>query len=150
LVLVPKPETAVAPLVPPAPPGLLPEVGSLWADFWRSDVSRAVDRDSDMGGLVRWVNAWNEWTLATRALRRVRIVRGSMGQPVLSPLAGYIAQLEVTISRAEEAYGMKPRARAALGLTAAQTRLTVAEVNRLEQDAAVPIDPDDEGGWTAG
>jgi len=139
-----------APLIPPPPPGLLPEIVALWSDFWHSDVCRAVDRRSDMGGLVRWITSWDEWLRANRALRRVRIVKGSMGQPVLSPLASYIAQLEVTISRAEDAYGMKPRARAALGLTAAQTRLTIAELNRLADDIPKTLDVENEGGWAPG
>lgn len=42
-----------------------------------------------------------------------------MGQPVLNPLFGYLAQLEGQIARAEEAFGMTPMARHKLGSAAA-------------------------------
>jgi phage terminase small subunit len=49
-------------------------------------------------------------------VREARLVKGSMGQPVLNPLVGYLAQLEAMITRTEKEFGMTPMARTRLDL----------------------------------
>src|SRR4051812_13963496 len=94
--------------VPEPPKGLLADSIARWDAYWRSQVAQ-IARDSagvDLPGLTRWIMNVDEWTRAMRALRRKRIVVGSMGQPTLNPLAGYMAQREAAIREAEQAYGM--------------------------------------------
>ena len=53
-----------------------------------------------------------------------------MGQPVLNPLAPYLATLEATIARAEQELGLTPMARAKLGIVIGQEALTADALNR--------------------
>jgi hypothetical protein len=91
---------------PPAPPkGLLASSLQLWDAYWDSQVA-GVAKTSDLGGLYRWIQNVDEWTRAMNSLRRKRTSKGSMGQPVLNPLAGYLASRETAIREAEDRYGM--------------------------------------------
>lgn len=124
-------EPADGRVLPPAPAGLLRETVERWDSFWRSRMGQIVDLDSDLPGLVRWAHAYDEWIRATRALKRARVVRGSMGQPVISPLAGYSLQRSAELAALEKQYGMTPKSRLDLGLTGTQVELTVAKINEM-------------------
>lgn len=87
-----------------------------WAAFWASPPAKAVDLQADLPRLIRWAQATDEWDVAADTVRRARLVKGSMGQPVLNPLVAYMAQLEQTIRAAEDAFGMTPAARMRLKL----------------------------------
>jgi hypothetical protein len=76
----------------------------------------AVDLDSDLPRLIRWIQVTDEYDRTARAFRKTRVVRGSMGQPVLNPLIAYLAHLEAMITRTEKEFGMTPMARARLNL----------------------------------
>jgi len=129
---------------PPAPAGLLQVSQKLWTEFWQSDVARAVDRRSDMHALTRWIKAVDEYERTLPALRKVRLVKGSTGQPVLSPLASYVSGLEATISRLERAFGMDPQSRLHLGLTFGQVQLTAARLNQMIDDDDLTVGHDDD------
>ena len=129
IALVPKPLPAP---IPEPPKGLLPLTRERWETFWRSDVAQIAraSGDVDLPGLHRWILNLDEWTRAVRAMRRKRIVLGSMGQPTLNPLAAYIASREAAIREAEAAYGMTPMARLKLGIAVGQARLTAQQLNK--------------------
>lgn len=117
--------------IPEAPAGLLKATVVRWESYWQSQVAQ-IARDSggiDLPGLERWILNVDEWSRAMRALRRKRIVLGSMGQPSLNPLAGYLAQREAAIVAAEQAYGMTPMARLRLGIAVGQAKLTAQALN---------------------
>ena len=102
---------------PPKPPtGLLKCSRERWRTFWLANAAAAVDPTSDMARLVRWIHAADEYERAVRVIRKSRLVRGSMGQPVLNPLVSYCSQLEAMITRTEKEFGMTPLARARLDL----------------------------------
>ncbi len=128
--------------VPNPPTGLLAESQTRWLAFWSSRMATVVDVDSDLPGLIRWITAFDEWLRTSKALRKVRIVQGSMGQPVLSPLAAYVAQRATELRDLEAAYGMTPRARLNLGLTVGQIELTAAKLNEMVHDGHSEKDPD--------
>jgi P27 family predicted phage terminase small subunit len=130
-----------APDVPPAPDGLLRASQRDWAAFWRSPSARAVD-PGDLQRLERWILDRDEWRRVTVALRKERVVAGSMGQPRLSPLAQYRSSLEQSLSKAEEQFGMSPFSRARLGIAVGEFRRTAAELNAATAQAAEPL-PDD-------
>jgi hypothetical protein len=117
--------------VPEPPPGMLRETVERWEGFWRSPIAAAVDAGSDLAGLHRWARAHDEWLRASRALKRARVVKGSTGQPVMSPLAAYALQRSAEMLALERQYGMTPRSRLDLGLTTAQAELTVARLNEM-------------------
>jgi len=102
---------------PPKPPaGLLKPARDRWAQFWDSQAATAVDLDSDLPRLIRWVQATDEYDRAAKVVKDSRLVRGSMGQPTLNPLVTYLIHLDGLISRAEAEFGMTPMARRRLRL----------------------------------
>ena len=102
---------------PPKPPaGLLKPSRDRWRQFWASQAADAVDLASDMPRLVRWIQVSDEYDRAAKVIRQSRLVRGSMGQPVLNPLVAYLIYLEGLISKAEGEFGMTPMARHRLNL----------------------------------
>jgi P27 family predicted phage terminase small subunit len=129
---------------PEPPRGLLKTTRETWQAYWSSQVSRAVDRAADAQRLERWIHAVDQWHRANRTLRRFPLVKGSMGQPVLSPLADYVAKLERTIATAEEEFGMTPRARLRLGLHVADLARTAADLNAMIADDEEPDDADED------
>jgi hypothetical protein len=125
---------------PPPPRGLLQSTRRRWDSFWSSEVSKAIDRRSDLGGIERWICAVDEHARASRVFRSARLVKGHAGQPRINPLAGYMAQLEATIARAEDAYGMHPMARLRLGIALGQAHQSLQEFNAALEAAATDDD----------
>lgn len=99
---------------PKPPSGLLTSSRERWANFWDSQAALAVDLASDMPRLIRWIQATDEYDRTARAIRQARLVKGSMGQPVLNPLVSYLVHLEGMITRTEKEFGMTPLARTRL------------------------------------
>jgi P27 family predicted phage terminase small subunit len=121
--------------VPAPPPGLLKPAKDRWQGFWGSEVARAVDPQSDLPALERWVKATDEYDRVARVVKRSRLVRGSMGQPVAHPLLSYLGQLEGQISKAEAAFGMTPIARLRLGIALGEAARSLESLNEeLEAD----------------
>ena len=101
---------------PKPPNGLLKAARDRWAQFWESQAALAVDLASDMPRLIRWIQVTDEYDRAANVIRQARVVKGSMGQPVLNPLVSYLTHLEAMITRTEREFGMTPMARARLNL----------------------------------
>jgi P27 family predicted phage terminase small subunit len=97
--------------IPDPPAGLLKPSRDRWHGFWASEVARAIDPQSDLPALERWIKATDEYDRVAKVVKKSRLVKGSMGQPVANPLLGYLAQLEGQIAKAEAAFGMTPIAR---------------------------------------
>jgi len=131
LVVVPPPDLPAETDDRPSPPVRLRQAArEAWLGYFRSPVARAFDPDADLPLLTRWASYLDEWDRINVALRKQdRVVSGSLGQPVLNPLVGYLLKLEQLIGRAERELGLTPLARASLGLTQGQARLTVAQIN---------------------
>jgi P27 family predicted phage terminase small subunit len=119
---------------PRPPPGLLKPARDRWAAFWASTVADAVDRTSDLPALVRWIAATDEYDRVAKVVKRSRLVKGSMGQPVANPLLGYLAQLESQIAKTEAAFGMTPIARLRLGIALGEAARSLDELNRALDD----------------
>jgi P27 family predicted phage terminase small subunit len=119
---------------PSAPAGLLKPARQRWAAFWTSKVADAVDRTSDLPALVRWIQATDEYDRVAKVVKRSRLVKGSMGQPVANPLLGYLAQLDSQIAKAEAAFGMTPIARLRLGIALGEAARSLDELNRALDD----------------
>lgn len=121
--------------IPKSPKGLLASSRKRWASFWQSAVAKAVDTASDMHRIERWIRAVDEYERVGVVLRKQRVVRGSTGQLVMSPLAGYVKQLQDEIARAESELGMTPLSRMRLGIAYGQAQLTAAELNKALEGA---------------
>jgi P27 family predicted phage terminase small subunit len=96
--------------------GLLKPSRDRWRQFWESPAAKTVHLESDLPCLVRWVQAADEYDRAAKVVRQSRLVKGSMGQPVLNPLVAYLVHLDALISKAEAQFGMTPMARHRLKL----------------------------------
>lgn len=127
----------------------------IWDAFWASPLATVVSRDTDLPRLERWIRAVDELEKVQRTLRQARLVRGSTGQPVLNPLASYASDLERTIDKAEEAFGMTPKHRLGLGLDVANLARTAADLNAMidgdDDDSDGDEAPEDiQGQWAPG
>ncbi len=115
---------------PPVPPGrYLAATRALWERFWTSPVAQLVNRESDMPRLMRWVSYFDEWVRAMRQFRRERLVRGSMGQMVINPMAAYALRLEKEIAKIEEKFGLTPLDRMRLGITFGEAHRSLKDLN---------------------
>lgn len=113
---------------PKPPSGLLKPSRDRWAQFWESRAALAVDLASDMPRLVRWIEVTDEYDRTAKTIRSARLVKGSMGQPVLNPLVAYLVHLESMITRTEKEFGMTPMARARLDLKRPSTDEELAQL----------------------
>jgi P27 family predicted phage terminase small subunit len=131
LAVIPRAETAQKPPIPRPPTGLLASSRRRWKAFWRCGVAQAVDPVADLHRIERWIGCVDEYERVNAAFKKGRLVKGSMGQPVLNPLAQYLQQLLAEINKAEAELGLTPLARMRLGIFYGQARLTAQELNRL-------------------
>lgn len=136
--LVPAKEPSA--IVPKPPAGLTTQSRKIWRAYWESQVSNAADQQADMHRLQRWIQYVDEYEKVSKVFRSTRLVKGSMGQPVLNPLSGYLANVEANISRAENEMGLTPLARLRLGITYGQAMLTAEALNRA-LDTATEAEP---------
>jgi P27 family predicted phage terminase small subunit len=116
--------------LPACPEGLSGKSAALWEEYWRSDVSRAVEI-TDHYALRRWIEAVDERDRLAEAVREEQTVTGSMGQPVLNPLTKRLEFLEGSIERFERQFGMTPKARADLGISLASEAMTAERLNQM-------------------
>ncbi len=122
------------PPVPKPPIGLLDKSRKRWRSYWESHVARVVDPTVDLHRVERWIQYVDEWDRMVPILRKSRLVKGSAGQLVMNPLAGYLKQLEDNIARAEETLGLTPRARLQLGIEMAQAKKAAKEMAHSAYD----------------
>lgn len=108
---------APAPLTPPLPDGLGDHAAVVWAEFWASRVSGAVDLLGDGEALRHWILCVDEREKLRAATSRAPLVKGSHEQLMLNPLFRRLRDLNREIARAEEHFGMTPLARMRLGVT---------------------------------
>ena len=125
---------------PTPPAGLLKATRDRWQAFFASDVAKAVDLDADWQHLERWIRYVDEWSRVMGAFRRERFVTGSQGQPVLNPLAGYIATLESAISKAEAEFGLGPLSRMRLGIATGEAAMTAQRLNEMTRGEPIDVD----------
>ena len=130
--------------VPNPPAGLLPSTLDAWHAYWRSSPAQ-VATEADHQAILRLFVLADEFRRCTQAVRSTneRVVEGSVGQVKMNPLSDYALKLEAAIGRLETELGLTPMARARLGLTIGQARLTAADVNRMALEARNPLDPND-------
>lgn len=132
----------VRPKVPAAPAGLLKVTGEVWAAYWRSELSKLVDPDSDMPAILRLFRMYDERERAHRNFVKARIVKGSKGQPRINPLASFIKDLDAEIRQLEDRLGMTPKARLQLGITFGDAMRSLHDLNRdLQRDDEEEDDP---------
>jgi hypothetical protein len=134
-------------LAPPACPALLggtaplPATRDAWDRVWCSNIAAVLDRESDMEAVVRWATLLDERERALRQFRRKRMVKGSMGQQVLSPLWDVVRSCDTELRALEDRIGLSPKARLQLGITYAEAAGSLDELGGEEHDDAPADDP---------
>jgi len=119
-------------VVPEAPDGMSERQLGSWAEFWRSDVASLV-RSTDMSVVRRLWGYYQQHEELTTVFNRSRLVAGSQGQPRINPAHDALMKLEGAILRLENELGLTPSARLRLGITFADSMLSLDELNaRLE------------------
>jgi len=121
---------AESPPIPIAPRRLLKRTRQRWVDFWTSQVARAADPVIDLHLVERYFRAVDEYERVLPVFEKTRLVKGSTGQIALNPLASYLAQREQVMKVCETELGLTPMARARLGITIGEQKLTALELNR--------------------
>jgi P27 family predicted phage terminase small subunit len=136
----------IVPFVPRAPTGLTAASRRRWAEYWGSKVAAAADPQSDRHRIERWIVSVDEYERVMAVFKRTRLVKGSTGQPVLNPLAGYLEQVRNDLTRAENELGLTPLARQRLGIAYGEAAMTALELNRQldalddpDGDRATPV-----------
>jgi len=138
-----KPITALAfkrggrgsvPILPPPPagiPGPPEDIGNyaveVWEEFWQTDVAGAVNLKRDGERLRHWIRCVDQrnrlWALWTRQ----PLMEGRKGGLIGNPLWRQIKDLTADIDRAEDVFGMNPRAK--MRLTGVLDQAEAAEEN---------------------
>jgi hypothetical protein len=119
----------------PGPPPF-PHQADEWSTYWESPSGNAA-RPEDKPAVERLFKLRAHWEAAIQIASGEPKVEGSTGQMRPNPFYATALQLEAAILRLENELGLTPKARAALGLTAAQGGLTVQQINeRLAVDQA--------------
>jgi P27 family predicted phage terminase small subunit len=121
---------------PPPPAGLLKATRDAWERFWGSSLASLVVPDTDLLALRRLWTLYDERARALNGYRKARLVRGSMGQVALSPLARVIEACDAEIRALEDRFGLTPMARLRLGVQ-------LGEAARSLEDLSAALD--DEG-----
>lgn len=127
---------------PTAPSGLLKVTLDDWSGFWASDQSRLV-KPAHLPALVRLFQLRDERVRCYRALRRERIVKGSMGQPRRSPLYDVMASLDTEIRQLERDFGLTPKSWVDLGGALGDATRSLADLNADLADGDDDEPPDD-------
>lgn len=124
---------AAARLAPRIPDGLGGHAAAVWAAFWASRVSGAVDLDADGEALRLWILCVDDREKLRGATARAPLVKGSHDQLMLNPLLGRLRDLNRKISRAEEHFGMTPLARLRLGMTFLQEQAVKEDLEAMRE-----------------
>jgi P27 family predicted phage terminase small subunit len=101
--------------VPPAPDGLTEEIAARWETYWRSPAATISD-PVDMAAIQRLFGLYSQHQKASEVVAQGLVVKGSVGQIRVNPLADHVLKLESAILRLETELGLTPMARVRLGV----------------------------------
>ena len=107
----------VVPILPTPPPAPEPpdDIGSyavqVWEEFWLTDVAGAVNMRRDGERLRHWIRCVDQRFRLWSLWAKQPLMTGMKGGLVGNPLWRQIKDLTADIDRAEEVFGMNPRAK---------------------------------------
>ena len=144
---VPHPEVPPANVValipvPSAPDGLLVRTRDAWAEFWKSDLARLIDRRNEGRHIIyRYFQLADECERARNAYRRARVVKGSTGQSALSPAFRAWMSLTAALLSYEKEVGLTTKGRLIFGLQAGRIK---GEADKLNEGFEETEEPDED------
>jgi P27 family predicted phage terminase small subunit len=118
---------------PPALPGandMLSETVEAWDEFWTSPLAGVVIESSDFPSMVRLFELRDEYKRTLSAYRQERVVKGSQGQPVISPLFAAMNGLLKEVRALEDRFGLSPQARLRLSIELGEATDSLDKMNR--------------------
>jgi hypothetical protein len=130
--------------IPPGDRAWLRATSRAWAEYWASDVSGLIQRDSDMVAVKRLFDYRDEHSRALAAYRKERISQGSHGQLRVSPPGDMLVKLERLMIPLEDRYGLSSLSRMRLGAEVGATAKSLAEMNASLTDIAGGDDGDED------
>src|SRR5690606_5232523 len=129
---------------PPAPAGMLKATRDEWDTFWRSELARLVQAETDLVALERLFRLRDEERPAVREARKARLVPGAMGQLTLNPLLKYAESLQREVRARGDRFGLTQEARLALGIAFGEAARPLSDLNgMLEYDDGDEADEED-------
>lgn len=128
-------------VIPPCPKGLLPRTRKRWDAYWTSDVARAADPVIDLHLVERWIRAVDQYERLEPIVKKTPLIKGSVGQLRINPLAAHLESLVAQIRQAEDALGMSPKARAQLGIALYEAQAAAKRARFQGPSTANPDDP---------
>lgn len=143
ITLAQSPEPPKIPTAPNPHGGLLTASKTAWVAFWES-ISAAAAEQVDLVVAERWILAYDEHRRSLTAVRKARIVAGSTGQPVLNPLATWVASREAAMHKAEQQLGIGMKNRADLAIGVGTAKMTAEQLNRMTEEPGDHSDGDEE------
>jgi P27 family predicted phage terminase small subunit len=108
--------------VPRCPAGVLPATAKRWRELWKSRVSEAWDRQSDLPALTRYILLLDRWLRHDEMVRTAPMLRGSKDQLRANPLATRMDAIESQLRDLENDLGLTPAARVRLGISLVEAR----------------------------
>jgi hypothetical protein len=104
--------------VPKAPAGVRDKTKREWGKFWRSPIGQLIDLDIHLPTVRRLFQLRDQFDRAEEVVRQAPVVKGSVGQVRVNPLADYMLKLETAIVRLEVEFGQTLSSQYRLGLDA--------------------------------
>ena len=135
------PQGPKAARVPAADPDWLPKIKRTWRAFWKDPLSTSIAL-TDMPGLHRLFDYRDQWQRAMDLIAVEIVVRGSVGQIRVHPLADHCLKLEAAMIRLETELGLTPMARARLGITIGDAMDSLDKINAKWSPAGDQSSPD--------
>lgn len=118
-------------VAPAPPPGLRAYGKAVWADFWTSDVSGAVNMAAHGEDLAWWIRCVDERQHLWDILKAAPLVKGSHGQLMQNPLVRSIRELTHDIQVASDRFGMTPLAQFRMQFTVSEAGKSANELLRM-------------------
>lgn len=115
---------------PEPPAGLTEPTLASWDIYWASPVASVAD-EVDLPAIRRLFGLYDQYEKAASIASQALVVKGSVGQIRVNPLAEHMLKLEGAILRLENELGLTPMARARLGLAVTEVGKTIEELNQL-------------------
>lgn len=132
--------------VPKAPDGLRETTMTDWATFWRSPLANTVE-EVDVPVVRRLFRLRDQYEKAMEMAEAAMMVKGSVGQIRVNPLADHALKLEAMMLRLEAELGLTPLARMRLGVAIGEAQQTLDKLNeRFSGAKALQVIGEDETG----
>lgn len=132
--------------VPDADPEWSPATVAEWGAWWRSDVARMIDPESESPIVRRCFDLLDQAAKFEAAGRLEPMIEGSTGQLVINPLLKHAQGLRDEARRDESVLGRGPKRRLDLGIKFGDAARSLDEINRRlsgnhDGPASTPQDP---------